>query len=134
LQPPGYVTQMLSRNYLPQLVHCDVVGAKGALDANAKRSDDGRTLLLQIVNASAKVVSAQIHLAGFAPGKPIAQVSELSGTLEAANAAEKPTAIIPQQRPWKHGIADGWTNYTFPPYSFTVMRFDGEAIEKKMRL
>ena len=30
LQPPGYVTQMLSRNYLPQLVKCQVTGARQA--------------------------------------------------------------------------------------------------------
>ena len=29
LQPPGYVTQMLARNYLPQLVTCEVTGNAG---------------------------------------------------------------------------------------------------------
>ena len=28
LQPPGYVTQMLSRNYLPQRVQCDLTGSR----------------------------------------------------------------------------------------------------------
>ena len=32
LQPPGYVTQMLSRNYLPQLVDCRVAPASAGLD------------------------------------------------------------------------------------------------------
>ena len=52
LQPPGYVTQMLSHNYLPQLVKCQTTGANGKLDANATRSDDGKTLVLQVVNSS----------------------------------------------------------------------------------
>ncbi len=124
LQPPGYVTQMLSRNYLPQLVECQVSGAEGRLDANAKRSDDGKTLILQVVNSSEKALAAQIHLAGFVPGKPVAHVWELSGSLEAVNTADKPRAVTPHQIAWKHGIKDGQMRYTFPPYSFIVMRFD----------
>ena len=50
LQPPGYVTQMLSRNYLPQRVKCEVTGTKDELDVTAKRSEDGTTLVLQVVN------------------------------------------------------------------------------------
>ncbi len=46
LQPPGYVTQMLSHNYLPQAVKCDVTGVEGGLDAVATRSEDGKTLVL----------------------------------------------------------------------------------------
>jgi alpha-L-arabinofuranosidase len=124
LQPPGYVTQMLCRNYLPQLVKCHVTGAEGKLDVNAKRSDDGRTLVLQVVNPGEKAVAAQIHLAGFVPGKPVAQVLELSGPLEAVNAANKPNAITPQQSQWKHGIKDGNTSYSFPPHSFTVLHLE----------
>ncbi|MGO9109934.1 MAG: family 16 glycoside hydrolase [Thermoguttaceae bacterium] len=124
LQPPGYVTQMLSRNYLSQLVKCQVSGTGGNLDANAKRSEDGKTLVLQVVNSSARTVAARIHLAGFVPGKPAAQVSELSGPLEAANTADTPRAITPREGPWKHGIKDGSTSYTFQPQSFTVVRFE----------
>jgi hypothetical protein len=124
LQPPGYVTQMISRNYLPQLVKCQVTGAEGNLDANAKRSEDGKALVLQVVNSSEKSLAAQIRLAGFVPGKTVAQVSELSGSLEAVNEADKPRAITPQQIAWKHGIKDGRLSYVFPPHSFTVMRFD----------
>ncbi|MGA2255785.1 MAG: family 16 glycoside hydrolase, partial [Thermoguttaceae bacterium] len=123
-QPPGYVTQMFSRNYLPQLVKCRVTGAEGRLDVNATRSDDGKTLVLQVVNSSEKAVAAGIHLAGFVPGKPTAQVSELSGPLDAVNTADKPRAITPQQSRWKHEIKEGSGNYIFPPHSVTVIRFD----------
>jgi hypothetical protein len=124
LQPPGYVTQMLSRNYLPQLVECRLTGAAGQLDATARRSDDGRTLVLQVVNASQQALAAQIQLAGFAPGKPVAQVLELSGPLEAVNPADKPHAVTPRQSSWKHGARGGSTDYAFPPRSFTVLRFE----------
>jgi hypothetical protein len=124
LQPPGYVTQMFSRNYLPQLVRCEVTGAKGTLDVNAKRSEDGQTLVLQAVNPSDGAVCAQIHIAGFTPRHPVAHVTELTGPLEARNTALHPQAIVPQERPWQHGLKDGNTSYTFPPHSITVLRLN----------
>jgi alpha-L-arabinofuranosidase len=124
LQPPGYVTQMLSRNYLPQLVRCHWTGAEGALDVNGKRSDDGRTLVIAVVNSSGNAVPAQIRMEGFVPGKPVAQVWELSGPLESVNTADKPRAVTPRPRQWKHGIKEGRTAYAFPPHSFTVVRFE----------
>ncbi len=43
---------------------------------------------------------------------------------EAVNTAGAPCAVAPRQRPWKHGIRSGSTNYDFPPYSFTVLRLE----------
>jgi alpha-L-arabinofuranosidase len=120
LQPPGYVTRMFARPYLPQRVACQVTGAEHPLDALARRSADGRTLVLQVVNPADETVTAQVHLAGFVPTKPVAQVTELSGPLDAVNTADQPEAIVPQQRDWPH--ANG--RYAFPPHSFTVLRFE----------
>jgi len=131
LQPPGYVTQMLSRNYLPQLVECQVAGTETNLDVNTKRSDDGATLVLQVVNPGDRPVTAQIQLAEFVPGKPLAQVTELSGPLEAVNTADHPNAITPRQSQWRHAIKEGTTSRTFPPYSFTIIRFVPPANEAK---
>jgi hypothetical protein len=124
LQPPGYVTQMFSRNYLPRLVQCQVAPVKDNLDVVASISDDGRTLVLQAVNPTDQPVSAQIHLAGFIPKKSVAQVTELSGSLEAKNTVAQPNAIVPQSRKWQHALKDGDTRYTFPPYSVTVLRLE----------
>jgi len=125
LQAPGYVTQMFSNNYQPTLVKCEVAGAANKLDANAKRSDDGKTLVLQVVNTDDAAVTAQIHIAGFAPGKPEVQVTELSGPLDAVNTADRSDAIIPRQSTWNHPLKDGDASHTFPPHSFTVLRFGG---------
>jgi hypothetical protein len=124
LQPPGYITQILSHNYLPQLVKCDVSGAEGGLDAVATRSEHGKTLVLQVVNARKEAITAQIHLAGFVPDKPNALSIELSGTLDEVNTAAKPDNIVPKQTQWQHGIANGHTTRVFPAYSFTVLRFE----------
>ena len=46
LQPPGYVTQMISRNYQPLVVKPK---ADRDVDVSATRSEDGKTLVLQVV-------------------------------------------------------------------------------------
>lgn len=124
LQPPGYVTQLFSRNYQPRLVQCQVIAAQDTLDVTAKRSADGRTLALQVVNPTDQAVPVQIHLAGFVPRHPVAQVTELAGPLAARNTAQEPDTIVPRQRSWRHGLKDGSAGYTFPPYSVNVLRFE----------
>jgi hypothetical protein len=125
LQPPGYVTQMFSRHYLPNLVPCAVSGANGRLDVNAKVGERGRGLVLQAVNPSDEAVPAVIRLTGFVPTQPTAQVTELAGPLNARNTAERPKEITPQERPpWQHALKDGRAVYTFPPRSVTVIRWE----------
>lgn len=123
LQPPGYVTRMLSRNYLPKLVECQATGAGDTLSINAMRSDNGRVLVLRAVNPTDKAVSAQLHLAGFVPKKAVAEVVELAGPPSARNTSSQPDAIVPQYRQWKHGSKAGGAPYTFPPFSITLLRF-----------
>ncbi len=124
LQPPGYVTQLLSQEYQPHRVNCSVVGAEGGLDAIATRSDDGKTLVLQVVNPMNKEVNAGIRLSGFVPRKPVAKATELSGDFEVVNTAAETNKIVPKQIQWRHGIKDGQAMRVFPPYTFTVLRFE----------
>ena len=124
LQPPGYVTQMLARNYLPQLVQCVVTDGQGKLDVVAKRSRDGKTLVLQVVNVGDKAVTPKINIAGFVPNKTPVKVTTLSGPLADTNTADHPNAITPKQTEWNHEIKAGQTTYSFSPYSFTILRFE----------
>ena len=124
LQPPGYVTQMLSRNYLPQVVQCAVTNDQGKLDVVAKRDDDGKTLVLRVVNLGDQAVTPTIQIGGFVPRKALAQVTTLAGPLAAVNTADQPDAVRPRPSEWKHEIKDGRTSYTFSPYSFSVLRFE----------
>ncbi len=123
LQPPGYVTQMLSRCYQPVVVKCEVTDPKARLDATAKRSEDGKTLVLQVVNVGDQEMATTLQIAGFPAGNAVAQVTELSGLLDAVNAADKPNAIVPRKREWKPEIKEGKASYTFPPHSFTIIRW-----------
>jgi alpha-L-arabinofuranosidase len=124
LQPPGYVTQMIARNYQPQVVDASVTGADTDLDVTATLSADRTTLILQVANLGAQPRSSRIDLEGFAASKPVARLEELVGPLDAKNPAEDPARIQPRQAEWRHASADGVARYTFPPYSFTILRFE----------
>jgi hypothetical protein len=129
LQPPGYVTQMVSRSFLPRLVKCEVVdpgadkGNERALDCNAKLSDDGKTLVMQAVNPTGKAIETAIHMTGFVPRQPAAQVTQLAAALDAANTATDSKAVTPTSRDWPHAMQDGKARYTFAPYSVTIIRW-----------
>ena len=124
LQPPGYVTRMISRNYLPLLVKTGVQGAGDKLDVSAKCGEDGKMLVLQVVNLSDASVPARIQLEGFMPSIPTVVIEELSGRLDAVNTAENPSRIVPRRIEWPHELASGNARYNFPPHSFTIMRFE----------
>lgn len=123
-QPPYYVDQMIYRNWAANLVDVSFASPRNALDATARISDDGKTLIVQIVNIEPDAVKTKISIAGFAPVKPTTRIIQIRGDLEDENTAAEPARIIPVERNWKHNIADGTTTFTFAPYSFTILRFD----------
>src|SRR5262249_41987522 len=110
LQPPGYVTQMLSRNYQPLVVKSEIENStNNLLDVCATKSDDGKTLVLQAVNANAADVTLPLKILGFTPSRRVAQVQTLSGSLDARNSAANPGSIKPMSAEWKHGLEQGET-------------------------
>jgi hypothetical protein len=124
LQPPGYVTRMISRNYQPLVVKCDVQSPGNNLDVSAKRGEDGKTLVLQVVNSSDQAMPATILVDGFVPSKLLASVEELTGSLHVANTAAATERIKPYLFEWCHEFKNGKAAYKFPPYSFTVIRLE----------
>src|ERR1019366_7762943 len=120
-QPPYYVTQMVSRNYLPLCVGA-VVGSPGnALDVAATRSEDGKALTLQVVNLSEMPLPTRIALDGFVPRQATARATVLIGDWEAINTPAQPNRICPSETDWRHEFRDGAGTRTFPPSSFTVL-------------
>jgi hypothetical protein len=122
LQPPGYVTQMLSQNYQPQVVQCVVTGADNRLDATAKRAEDESALVLQVVNISDQPIVTKLQITGFRPSSE-AELTQLSGPLDAVNTADHRDAVVPNRTIWKQGMKEGKGTYTFPAHSFTVIRW-----------
>jgi len=114
---------MVSRNYLPLCVKAEATSPGNALDTSATLSDDGKTLILQVVNAGKLASSARIELTGFEPRKPAAHATVLSVDWEAINTPDQPDHVEPVESEWRHDLKSGTATHTFPPYSFTVLRF-----------
>ena len=118
---PGYVERMISNSYQPIHVPVQVEGKAEKLTATAARSEDGKALVLRVVNAGDKAVAANLVLAGFKASKPTASVEELAGALDAVNTAAEPRRIATVAREWRH---EKDRTYTFPPGSFTVIKVE----------
>ncbi|HEY2252081.1 MAG TPA: alpha-L-arabinofuranosidase C-terminal domain-containing protein, partial [Planctomycetaceae bacterium] len=123
LQPPGYVTRMISRNDQPRVLDIQVAGADARLDVTATRSDDGQTLVLFVVNLDEKPRLARFDFEGFRLSGRNVEIEELAGPLDAVNTADAPARIKPRSVPVKFDKAAGLTSHTFAPHSFTVVRF-----------
>lgn len=124
LQPPGHVTRMAARAYQPLLVETRLVGPSEGLSLNAKRSEDGKTLVLQVVNWAREARRVTFDLAGFVPSRTEAEVEELAAPEDAVNTAASPDRVAPRTRRWTHGSSRGPAAWTFPPGSFTVIRIE----------
>ena len=122
-QPPYYVTQMVSRNYLPLCATTEATSPGNALDATTTLSDDGKSLTLQVVNTGKAALPTRIELAGFVPRKATAHVTVLTGDWDAINTPEQPDLVKPVESEWRHDFKYGAMAHTFLPYSFNVLRF-----------
>jgi alpha-L-arabinofuranosidase len=123
-QPSYHVTQMVARHYLPKCVRAEVTCPGNALDVTAKVSADGKLLQLQVVNLEGRSIPAALVLHGFTPVRPTARVTELAGRLEDVNTPEEPERVKPRTREWMHQARMGPMEYTFPGYSFTILRWE----------
>jgi alpha-L-arabinofuranosidase len=122
-QPPYYVTQMVSRNYLPLCVKTEANSPGNALDATATLSQDGKALTLQVVNTSNVALPTRIELSGFVPHQAVAHATVLTGDWDAINTLEQPDRVKPAEGDWHPEFKNGAATRTFPPYSFTVLHF-----------
>ena len=89
---------------------------------SASKSEDGKTLVLQIVNVGDKAVTLPLEIIGFVPTKSPAKVVILEGALDEHNTANAPEKIKPVVSDWKHGLTNGGATVIFPAYSFSVIR------------
>jgi alpha-L-arabinofuranosidase len=120
--PPFYAQQMASQNHLPLRVQCHITGA--ALDVTATRSEDSKTLVLQIVNVGDDSVTVQLDLQNFESRKAIVHIEQLAGPLAAVNLPNIPAQIQPQ-RSIRHCAAKiGWGTFDLQPHSFTILHFE----------
>jgi DUF1680 family protein/alpha-L-arabinofuranosidase len=116
--PPFYAQKMQAENHLPVLVESQV---EGNLDVTAASSEDGKTLILHVVNTEADLVNTVINMAGFEDCKPEAEIYSMSGDLNAQNTPAYPDQFKP--KPSKITLAGQELSYDFPAHSYTIMKF-----------
>lgn len=117
--PPFYVQQMTARTYEPLRIASSIAGCAD-LSVTATRSQDARTVVLNVVNPSAHPVTATISLTGFGSLKSPVQVWTLAGPLAAANPPIGPSLIHPVESAL--AVSGGTLAKPFPAHSFVVMK------------
>jgi hypothetical protein len=125
---------MMSRRYLPRCVLAESQSPGGALDAIAKQSADGRVLQIQVVNRNRRSMPTELRLEGFVPASgtgsasdTVADVLTLTGAPGDTNTLDQPVRVAPVAGRWQGNFASGKAAYTFPPYSFTILRWEKGA-------
>jgi len=112
----------MANNYLPLVIKSDLNTKSDTLDITSRKSADGKNIIVQVVNYKASAVNADVVLNDYAGSPKIASVITLkSNGLNDWNTADQPLKIVPV----KHEIVvkNNGCNYTFGPYSFTIIRF-----------
>ena len=118
--PPFYAQQMAAKNHLPLRV---MESVEGDLDVTATRSEDGKTLVLHVVNTEKSPVKASIVLKGFPDRKPGVTVWTLAGTLQSENTVENPERVIPKKSTLTLPVNTD-CEYVFPATSYSILRFE----------
>jgi alpha-L-arabinofuranosidase len=121
--PPYYAQQMAALNHLPLRVASSVASPSGDLDVTATRSEDGRTVVLKVVNSGAQPHRALVELDGFTPAARPAELWTLTGALGAVNTPDAPNRIRPLKS--QLTVTSPSFQHTFPPQSYTVLRLTG---------
>lgn len=118
--PPYYAQQMAAQNYEPLRVQCNTESPNNDLDVTATRSEDGKMLVLKIVNLGATAHRASITLGRFPRPQPTARTWTLIGDLTAVNTPTDPKRIVPVEG---SDIANnGRFEVDVNAYSYTVIQ------------
>jgi len=121
-QPSYYVTQMIAGNYLPITIKSEFEGKSDTLDITSRKSADGKTITLQVVNRKAIPVNTRVLLSSYKGPAKVTITTLKSDSLNGTNTAEEPGKIAPIEQ---FLVMKGDNcNYTFAPYSFTIMKFE----------
>jgi DUF1680 family protein/alpha-L-arabinofuranosidase len=116
--PPFYSQKMQAEQHLPLRVQTDV---DGPLDVTATRSEDGRTLMLHVVNTGSDALPTNLELTGFEGRKAETEVFVISGALNSRNTPQEPEKY--KSTTSKIILNGNVPDYNFPAHSYTIMKF-----------
>ncbi len=117
--PPYYAQQMASLNREPLCVDCTTTSVDNDLDVTATRSEDGKTLVLQVVNSGDTAQTGSVNAQHFASRKHV-ETWTLCGALTDVNTPENPRKVT-----WHKAQVEMLAptlHYTFLPHSYTILR------------
>jgi len=117
--PPFFAQQMAAENHLPLNIGVQV---SGLLDVTATRSEDGRTVIIHVVNSGDTEISTNIAFANFTGRKAEVKTLTLAGKLSDENSLHEP-GIIKPVKGLSHSAGNTIT-YNFPAYSYSILRFN----------
>jgi alpha-L-arabinofuranosidase len=120
--PPYYAQQMTAENYEPLCVQSEADSPNRDLDVTATRSEDGKTLVLKVVNLNATAHHASITLDGFPNPQPTARTWTLSGDLTAVNTPTDPKHVQPVEG--TVAVTGGKFEVDVKAYSYMVIRIE----------
>jgi alpha-L-arabinofuranosidase len=105
-------------------LECEYSSRGNHINALARKSDDGKTLILTVVNLNSNPVTARLRFDGFdLAGVHTVTAETLSASsLADLNTAEKPDKIVPviERRPLE--FQSSTSPWTFPGFSFSLLR------------
>ena len=110
--PPFHAQKMASSHHQGNLVETKV---EGGLDVTATVSDDGKCVVLHIVNLENRERPVQIDVKGFGKPSSIKEIS-LSGGLKDVNSPTEPLKIAPVERK-----PENLGSIFAKPYSYTLV-------------
>jgi alpha-L-arabinofuranosidase len=119
--PPYYAQQMASNNHLPLRIS-DIT--TGELDVTATLSEDGKTLVIHVVNYKGENINTSVRLQGFMNENSLIKIWTLSGNLNSENTPFEPEKIIPIET--TESLQENSFLYDFPAYSYTIIRFENK--------
>ncbi|MFO1522751.1 MAG: alpha-L-arabinofuranosidase C-terminal domain-containing protein [Kiritimatiellia bacterium] len=122
-QSSYHVQKMVADAWAPDVLEVAADAPRGTLDVFAAKSEDGRRLVLRVVNMTRAPRRVKLEVAGFTPARPVARTTTLAhGDLLDANTAAIPDLIRPVAGEWRHGGLAAPCE--FPPLSFTVLELE----------
>jgi alpha-L-arabinofuranosidase len=116
--PPYYAQKMQAESHLPLRINTSV---NGMLDVSAAKSENGKTLMLYVVNTTADAVDANLEFVGFENGDKEVRVSTLSGNPNAYNTVKNQKEYVTQYS--KITLPANSPGYKFLPFSYTILHF-----------
>jgi alpha-N-arabinofuranosidase len=117
---PNYVVMKLYReHYAPQLLR--ITGAPDALSAVATKTADGHTMVLKLVNTSAKPMEIQLKLSGSLHPRKVEMFTVAPDSLTARNTMEQPDAVCTVESTFPASDAGDDEKIAIPRWSVNVL-------------